>query len=139
MKPFAPPKRKLYELIVLVVLAAIFYLIHPQVEAIVLFAFGFIWNWAASNDLSVMFENRRYRMSMIKTVVNLQQLILKPFAWAPQFVKNILVILPAGIFWSLVVYLNDSDMPWWSTFLGSLAFELLQIEINFIKKHKEAP
>lgn len=137
MTPLIPPKRKMIELGIMVVLAAVFYLLYPNPDAAMLFVFGFIWNWSASNDLTVLFENRRYRMSMLKLVVNLQNLALKPFGWAPAFVKGIVKVLPAGIFWSLVIFVNDSDMPWWATFVGSLAFELMQIELNFIKRHKE--
>lgn len=139
MKPFAPPKRKLLELLIMLVLAGVFYLIYPVLDATVLFAFGFVWNWAASNELSVLFENKRYRMSLLKLVVNLQNLILRPFAGAPSWVKRILRVLPAGIFWSLVVYINESNMPWWATFIGSAAFELLQLEMNFIKNRGETP
>lgn len=137
MTPMVPPKRKMIELGIMLVLAVVFYLIHPSTDAVMLFVFGFVWNWAASNDLSALFENRRYRMSMLKLVVNLQNLILKPFGWAPEFVKKIIKCLPAGIFWSMVIYVNDSEMPFWPAFVGSLAFELLQIELNFIKRQKE--
>src|SRR5688500_8190193 len=118
MNAFAPPKRKLLELLIMLVLAGVFYLVYPEFDAVVLFVFGFVWNWAASNELSVLFENKRYRMSLLKTVVNLQNLILTPFDWAPEWVKRTLRVLPAGIFWSLVIYMNDSIMPWWATFIG---------------------
>lgn len=137
MKPFAPPKKKLIELLIMMVLAGVFYLIYPEMDAIVLFLFGFIWNWSASNELSDLFSNKRYRMSLLRTVVNLQSLILKPFSKAPEWSKRVLNILPAGIFWGLVIYLNDSHMPWWSTFIGSAAFEIMQIELKFIRKQKE--
>lgn len=139
MMPFIPPKRKLLELVVLIVLAIIFYFIYPSFEALTLFAFGFIWNWAASNDLSMMLDNNRYRMSMLKLVSNLQTLILKPFGWAPELLKRFIRILPAGLFWLMVIFINDSVMPWWAPFVGSLAFELLQLELNFIKGHKDLP
>lgn len=137
MNSFVPPKRKIWELLILLGISSLFYFIYPSTDALVLFIFGFIWNWAASIDLSLLFENRRYRFSLIKMVFNLQQLILKPFLAAPEFVKRILSVLPAGIFWSIVIIINQSDMPWWGTFLGSAAFELMQVEINFIKKYKE--
>lgn len=137
MNKFFIPRRKVIELALLPVFLGVFFLIYPHTEGLVLFAFGFIWNWAASNDLEKLFENKRYRMSMLKLVVNLQNLILRPFEKAPELVKKFLKILPAGIFWTLVIYLNESTMPWWATFLGSLVFELLLIEINFIKRHKE--
>lgn len=139
MKAFAPPKRKLFELLIMLVLAGVFYLVYPEFDAIVLFVFGFVWNWAASNELSVLFENKRYRMSLLKMVVNLQNLILTPFAKAPEWVKRILRIFPAGIFWSLVIYMNDSIMPWWATFVGSAVFELLQLELLFLKNRGETP
>lgn len=137
MTPMVPPRKKLIELGIMLILAGVFYLIHPDTDAVMLFVFGFVWNWSASNDLSALFENKRYRMSMLKLVVNLQNLILKPFGWAPEFVKRIVKVLPAGIFWSMVIFINDSEMPWWATFIGSAAFELLQIELNFIKRQKE--
>lgn len=137
MNQIVPPKRKMIELGIMLILAAVFYLIHPSTDAVMLFVFGFVWNWSASNDLNAIFENRRYRMSMLKFVVNMQNLILKPFGWAPEFVKRIVKVLPAGIFWSMVIFVNDSEMPWWATFIGSIAFELLQIELNFIKRQKE--
>lgn len=137
MTPMVPPRRKLVELGIMLIFAGVFYLIHPNTDAVMLFVFGFVWNWSASNDLSALFENKRYRMSMLKLVVNLQTLVLKPFGWAPEFVKRIVKVLPAGIFWSMVIFINDSEMPWWATFIGSAAFELLQIELNFIKRQKE--
>lgn len=138
MTTFIPPKRKIFELLALPVFLGIFYFVYPKIEGVTLFAFGYIWNWSASNDLSVLFQNKRYRMSMLKTVVNLQNLILKPFGWAPVIVQKIVKILPAGIFWALVIFINESDMPWWATFVGSAVFEILQIEIGVFKKqHSE--
>jgi hypothetical protein len=137
MMSFIPPKRKLFEIMMLPVFLGVFYLVYPNVDALILFSFGFIWNWSASNDLSLIFENKRYRMSMLKLVVNLQNLILKPFQWAPKIIQKLVQVLPAGIFWTLVIYLNESNMPWWATFLGSLVFELLQIELTFIRSQKE--
>lgn len=137
MTTFIPPKRKIYELLGLPVFLGILFLIFPSIEAVTLFAFGYIWNWSASNDFSILFQNKRYRMSMLKTVVNLQGLILKPFSWAPIFVQKFVKILPAGIFWTLVIWINESDMPWWSTFVGSAVFEILQIEIGQFKKQKD--
>ncbi|MFP5387415.1 MAG: hypothetical protein ACLGHN_15160 [Bacteriovoracia bacterium] len=137
MNTFAPPKKKLIELIIMLPLAGVYYLLYPEVDAIVLFLFGFIWNWSASNELSNLFSNKRYRMSLLRTVVNLQSLILRPFSKAPGWIKKILNVLPAGIFWGMVVYINDSHMPWWSTFIGSAAFELMQLELKFIRKQKD--
>lgn len=136
MSTFIPPKRKMFELFLLPVFLGIFYFLYPRIEGVTLFAFGFIWNWSASNDLGVLFQNKRYRMSMLKTVVNLQDLALKPFKKAPVIVQKMVKVFPAGIFWTLVIFVNESEMPWWATFLGSIAFELLQIEMNFIKKQK---
>ncbi|WPU65668.1 type 1 glutamine amidotransferase family protein [Peredibacter starrii] len=135
---FLIPRRKVIELCLLPIFLVVAYFIWPEIEVLSLFAFGYIWNWTASNDLTALFEDRRYRMSMLKMVVNLQNLILKPFGWAPEIVKRIIRVLPAGIFWYLVIYLNESHMPWWATFLGSAVFELLLLEISLFKKHKES-
>jgi hypothetical protein len=136
MKPFSPSKRKLIELVILVVLAGIFYIFYPKIEGVILFVFGFIWNWCASIELDPIYENRRYRFSMLTTVRNIQKLFLKPFLKLPVFVQRIVKVFPAGIFWWMVVYINQSDMPWWAPFLGSASFEILQIELKMIKDHK---
>lgn len=137
MNKFLIPRRKVIELSLLPLFLGIFFFFYPHSEGLVLFAFGFIWNWAASNDLEKLFENKRYRLSMLKLVVNLQNLILKPVGNAPSLVKSFLKIFPAGIFWSMVIFLNESSMPWWTTFVGSFVFELMQIEIGLFKRHKE--
>lgn len=136
MKPFVPTKRKLVELLLLFVLAGVFFFFYPKLEGTILFVFGYIWNWSASIELDPMYEHRRYRFSMLSTVRNIQRLFLKPFFRFPLFVQKIISILPAGIFWWMVIFMNDSEMPWWSTFLGSAVYELLQIELNFIKDNK---
>lgn len=137
MKPFSPPKRKLFDLLGLVIISGVFYLLYPSIDAVILFILGFIWNWSVSIDLSLLFENRRYRFSMLKTVIGIQQAALKPFENMPLFVRKFVAILPAGIFWTVVIFINDSVMPWWATFIGSLAFELIQIELKFAKGQKE--
>lgn len=130
MMLFIPPKRKLLELGVLAVLSLVFFFIYPSFDGLILFVFGFIWNWSASNDLSVLFDNnKRYRFSTLKMVINIQNLFLKPFTSAPEIVKRLIRVLPAGLFWLVVIFINDSIMPWWATFIGSLAYEVLPKEI----------
>lgn len=129
MRPLIGDRRKTIELIVLLVLDLILYGIFSDLDLVTMFTLGFIWNWTASQDLSVIFEKkRRYRLSTLKAVVNLQQLILRPFVRAPLPVQLFFKVLPAGIFWYGVLYLNESQMPWWGVFLGSLMLELLELE-----------
>src|SRR5690606_37044655 len=103
--------------------------------------FGPVWNWAASNDMEILFaNNNRYRMSLLKMVFNFQRWILKPFGWAPEVVKRLIRMLPAGLVWVLAIFIIDIIMPCWATFIGSLAFELTQINLNFLRGPKgEAP
>lgn len=137
IKVLFPSRRKMLDLLILVVLATVFYFLFPVLEGVILFVFGYIWNWCASIELDPVYENRRFRFSMLSTVRNFQKLILKPFRRAPRIIQKLISILPAGIFWAMVVYINDSVMPWWAPFVGSAAYELLQIELNFIKNRKE--
>lgn len=132
-KHILPTKKKLIELGLLLGINCVLFFIWPSLEAIILFTYGFIWNWTASQNLDLILDNKRYRFSMLKMVHNLQVLILKPFKRLPEFVKVIPRILPAGLFWGLVVVFTDSDMPWTITFLGSFVFELTQIESYFKK------
>ena len=137
MNSFFVPKKKVAELGIMVILMAGLFFIFGSWETIALFGFGFVWNWSASNDLGPLFDNKRYRMSMLKMVVNLQNLVLKPFRRAPKLIQSFFKIFPAGIFCFLVIFINESTMPWWATFLGSLAFELLQLDLSFLKPRKE--
>ncbi len=138
MKPFLTNRRRSMELLGLLLLDLIIYFIWSSWPMVTLFSLGFIWNWVASQDLQLLFENRRYRFSMLKMVMNLQFLFLKPFENFPAWVKWIVRTLPAGMFWSMVIFFNDSSMPWWATYLGSLVFEIIQLEITtFSKRHKE--
>lgn len=135
---FIPPKRKLVDLFILLFLLLVIYFVYPEMEVLTLFAFGFIWNWSASNDLAELFEhNKRYRLSLLKFVYNIQSLFIRPVKSAPVLLKKFISILPAGAFWAIVIFINESNVPWWPPFLGSLAFELLQIDLKFFNKKKE--
>jgi hypothetical protein len=130
---FLSSKRRLWDLPVLIVLVLVITLLIDG-SAAALFAVGFVWNWVANQDIDPLFMNRRSKFSMLRMVINLQNMILKPFTTAPELVKIMLKCLPAGLFWFGVIYLNDSKMPCYMTFVGSLTFELS----NLVKKPKAA-
>jgi hypothetical protein len=135
MKPFLMERKRVIDLIILLVIVLIIFWIWGHWGFMALFVLGYIWNWVAAQDLSLIFENRRYRFSTLKLVGNLQILFLKPFKSAPLWIRWIVGILPAGVLWSMIIYFNDSQMPWWATFLGSLTFEFVQLEKAFMRKH----
>ena len=129
MNGFFITKRKTFELMTLVVFDLLAILLWGSWDFVILFSFGFIWNWVASQESSILIPNtRKYRFSTLKTVFNLQNLFLKPVKKLPEAVKFIVRCLPAGIFWSMVILFNESHMPWWAVFLGSLSLELVQLE-----------
>jgi hypothetical protein len=136
MKPFSQSKIAFIQLLFLIPLLGVFYLLYPQKEGIALFTSGFIWNWAAIQKIDPIYKNRQYRYSMLSTIRNIQHVFLKPLRTFPFMVQRLLSVFPAGIFWAMIIYMNQSDMPWWATFLGSLSFELMQLELNFIQSHK---
>ena len=135
MRPFLTSRRKLVDLLVLMVLAGVVWFFSGY-ETTFLFSFGFLWNWVASQDLTQYMEGRSYRYTMLRFVLNLQTLILSPpfVRKLPETVKLFIRSLPAGLFWSVIIYLQDSDLPMWATFLGSFVFEVSQWEILFRKK-----
>lgn len=134
MNGFFISRRKTFELIALMIFNLVAYFLWSSWDFIVLFTFGFIWNWVASQESSIaLLETRKYRFSTLKTVFNLQRLFLKPVNSMPESVKLIVRCLPAGIFWTMVIFFNESQMPWWSVFLGSLTLELLQLDKKFLK------
>lgn len=129
MNGFLVSKRKTLELGILLLLDIVFYVLWNSFDFVILFSLGFIWNWVASQEQSIILENnRRYRFSTLKTVFNLQKLFLRPIKRMPKFVHFIARILPAGLFWSAVILFNESPMPWWAVFLGSLTVELILLE-----------
>lgn len=138
MNSFFISKRKGIELLILFILSALFYFLWNSWDFILLFSLGYIWNWVASQEETIVLDNkRRYRFSTLKLVFNLQRLIQKPFLSMPEFTRIIARSLPAGLFWSAVILFNESQMPWWGVFLGSLVLELIQIEKKFFQP-KEA-
>ncbi len=139
MNGFLVSKRKTFELVVLFFLDLLFYFLWDDVNFVILFSLGFIWNWVASQEPEILIQNnQRYKFSTMKTVFNLQNLFLKPFKTMPEPVQIFVKILPAGIFWFMVILFNDSQIPWWAVFLGSLTLELLLLE-NKILKPKSSP
>lgn len=134
MNNFFITKRKTLELGVMILLDGIFYLLWDSFDFVMLFSLGFIWNWVASQEASITLNNtRRYRFSTLRTVFNLQNLFLRPVATMPMAVKIFMRSLPAGIFWSAVILFNESQMPWWAVFIGSLSLELVQLETKLFK------
>jgi hypothetical protein len=134
MNQFFISKRKTLELGVMILLDGLFYLLWDSFDFVILFSLGFIWNWVASQEATITLNNaRRYRFSTLKTVFNLQNLFLRPFATMPTAVKIIVRSIPAGIFWSGVILFNESQMPWWAVFIGSLTLELVQLETKLFK------
>jgi len=139
MNGFLVSKRKLLELGILILLDILFYILWDSFDFIILFSLGFIWNWVASQEDSIILDNnRRYRFSTLKTVFNLQKLFLRPLKKAPRIFQFVARILPAGIFWSAVIAFNESPMPWWAVFLGSLTVELILLETKLYHS-KELP
>ena len=130
-------RRKTFEFLFLFLLSSIYYFFFPSPEHLIIFCLGYIWNWSTSTELTEQFQNRRYRFSMLKTAINFQNLLVRPFLKAPEFAQRLIKSLPAGIFWWGVTYINNSQMPWWSAFIGSLCFEVLQLELSFIREKKK--
>lgn len=134
MNKFGIPRIKLIELLVFAVINLILWFIFSDLNFLVLYSLGFIWNWVASYNMDSFFEMKRYRFSMLKLVFNLQNLFLKPFKNKNSFLLKLVKILPIGSLWLLVMYFNESNIPWWSVFLGSATYELMSIEIDYILK-----
>lgn len=129
MNGFLISRRKTFELVALFFFDVIFYLLWDSWDFVILFSLGFIWNWVASQESEILIQNnRRYKFSTLKTVFNLQNLFLRPFQSMPDLAKIFVRIIPAGLFWSAVIIFNDSQMPWWAVFLGSLTLELIQLQ-----------
>ncbi len=140
MNGFFISRRKTMEFLGLIALNVLFYFLWNSWDFIILFSLGYVWNWVASQEAEIILDNqRRYRFSTLKTVFNLKNLFLKPFMGMPEAVKLIVRTLPAGIFWSAVILFNESDMPWWAVFAGSLTIELIQIEPKLFKSQEPLP
>ena len=134
MNGFLISKRKTYELGILILLDVLLFILWDSWDFVILFSLGFVWNWVASQEKNIILDNnRRYRFSTLKTVFNLQKLFLRPLGKMPEAVKFVARILPAGLFWSGVILFNESPMPWWAVFLGSLTIELVLLETKLFQ------
>jgi hypothetical protein len=134
---FLSEARKRYELLILLILDFGLYFVWNRWETLVLFSLGYIWNWAASQSLGYVLENRRYRFSLIKMVYNLQNLILVPFKKFHPIIKILPKSLPAGLFWFLILHFANSELPWWPIFIGSFVYEIIQFDALLIKQHHD--
>ena len=132
MKISLPERRKMIELGFLIIPSLILYFVFNGIEIMVLFILGYVWNWTASQNLPIT-ESRKYRFSLLRMVHTLNIVVQKPFKNLPQITKLIPKILPAGLFWMLMILFSESHIPWWPPFLGSFIFELTQFE-NYLKK-----
>jgi hypothetical protein len=121
-------KRKTFEILFMLFLDAILYLLLGSVDFVVLFSFGYVWNWVASQQETIYLDNKRYRFSTLKVVLNLQRLIQPSDPRVPIIIKMILKSLPAGVFWGAVIIFHESHMPWWVVFVGSFTMELVLLE-----------
>jgi hypothetical protein len=129
MSPISFKPRKFFELAGLFFLATLSQLLLKDINVTSLFCLGFLWNWAISFNLDQSLNSRTHRWSMIKLVITIHRFWLKPFQKSPYYIQRIIYLFPAGCFWLLVCWLNDSTMPWWPAFVGSLFFEISQIDL----------
>lgn len=132
--PFLTSKRKLVDVLILGLLMVAGFFLGFDLALLSLFSFGFIWNWVASQELENLMTHKRYRFSMVKVVKALNTSVETGLRNFPSVVRILARCLPAGTFWLLVIFFNDSEMPWWATYLGSLAFEIVQLERLSIRK-----
>jgi hypothetical protein len=137
MSSFFIGRRKTFELSFMLLIDGLFYWVTGYFEFVILFTFGYVWNWVGSQREQLSVEARNYRYSTLKTVLNLQQLVGKPFTRAPYVFQMLARSLPAGLFWWGVVVFNESQMPWWAVFIGSFTMELVQLENKLF--HSSSP
>jgi hypothetical protein len=136
MKILIPKSKLLLELFVLSTFLFLIYFLTNRLDIITLFTFGFVWNWsvASQNDSSSVIKHHKF--SMMHTIRRIHEFSIRIFKNFPELVLRLASILPAGLFWSLVIHFNESQMPWWATFLGSFLYEILQIQNLFLKGEK---
>ena len=134
MKSFLGDKRKFIQLGLLILLDCLFLFLWSSWDIVVLFSLGFIWNWTAAQNMQEIISNKRYRFSTLKIIFNLQHLILKPFKNSHEAIRFVLKIIPAGVFWFGVMYFNDSQLPWWSVFMGSFFLEVFELDKKLLEK-----
>lgn len=129
-------RRNKIELLLLPIFLITLYFFYPDIDAIVLFTFGYIWNWVCSFELDEIYNEKRYKFSLLRLVVSIQSGFLKPFKKFPKILKRLIGIFPAGVFWFLIIFIYDSVMPIWAPFLGSLIFELVSLEVFYVSNEK---
>lgn len=122
--------RKLFELMIMLGFALGLYFVWESAAYVSMFCVGFIWNWSASQNVVIVQEGRNYRFSFMKMIYNLH----RPLERLPKYLSFPAKILPAGLFWWLVIIFADSNLPFWPVMVGSLVFELLQLDALLTRK-----
>lgn len=123
-------RRKLFELLIMLGLGLGLYFVWASAAYVSLFFVGFIWNWSASQNVAIIQESRNYRFSFMKMIYNLQ----RPLEKLPRYIAIPARCLPAGLFWWLVILFADSSLPFWPVIIGSLVYELIQLDSILIRK-----
>jgi hypothetical protein len=137
MKMLIPKSKVVLELFVLSIFLFLIYFLTNRLDIITLFTLGFVWNWSVAGQNDTFSVLKHHKFSMMNTIRRIHEFFLKVFKRSPELIYRLASILPAGLFWSLVIHFNESQMPWWATFLGSLVYEILQIQNFFLKGEKK--
>lgn len=137
MKTLIPKSKLVLELFVLSIFLFLIYFLTNRLDIVTLFTLGFVWNWSVAVQNDTFSVLKHHKFSMMNTIRRIHEFFLKVFKRSPELIYRLASILPAGLFWSLVIHFNESQMPWWATFLGSLVYEILQIQNFFLKSEKK--
>jgi len=137
MKTLIPKSKLVLELFVLSIFLFLIYFLTNRLDIVTLFTLGFVWNWSVAVQNNTFSVLKHHKFSMMNTIRRIHEFFLKVFKRSPELINRLASILPAGLFWSLVIHFNESQMPWWATFLGSLLYEILQIQNFFLKGEKK--
>jgi len=137
MTMLIPKSKVVLELFVLSTFLFLIHFLTNRLDVVILFTFGFVWNWSVSIQNNTFSVLKHHKFSMMNTIRWIHEFFLKVFKRSPELIYRLASIVPAGLFWSLVIHFNESQMPWWATFLGSLVYEILQIQDLFLKGDKK--
>lgn len=134
MRQHFPSLRESIELLVLALMVTLMQLWIDSWMWSAFFVLGFIWNWSVLNGwVTSQVTKKQYRFSMLKTVTEFHQLIMKPVLRFPRL-QFFVQVLPAGLLIGSIALLFNSSVPWWAAFLGSIAFILVRRQLAELLK-----
>jgi hypothetical protein len=97
------------------------------------FSLGFIWNWSMINPwVYEQSQHKKYKFSFLRFTAGIHKKLMDPLNFSPKW-EWILRTIPITLIVIVLSLLFQSDVFIVAVFLGALSFELMKLDVDFLK------